>query len=236
MTITEKTLIADIATDVPSSARVFQRLGVDFCCGGKKPLGVACEELGLSVADVTREIEDSAAAPATAMRDWTSASLHDLTMHIVAVYHGALREELPRLDTMASRVARVHGPKAPGVLARIEAIVGELSADLTQHMRKEEMVLFPAICELERAGTARIPVSAPIQVMESEHDRAGELMAELRTLTGGYVAPEWACATTRALYQGLAGFEADMHVHVHLENNVLFPRALALASGAAARA
>jgi regulator of cell morphogenesis and NO signaling len=230
MTITESTLIADIAADVPSSVRVFQRYSVDFCCGGKRPLAVACEEQGLSFSDIRREIELVAAAPAAAQRDWNTASLHDLTDHIVTAYHEPLREEMPRLAAMAARVARVHGQKAPRLLGRIEAVVGELSADLTEHMRKEELVLFPVIRGIENGGTSPMPLDRPIHVMELEHDRAGELLAELRALTAGYAPPGWACATARALYQGLAELEASMHVHVHLENNVLFPRAIALAA------
>jgi regulator of cell morphogenesis and NO signaling len=228
MTITEHSLIADIAADVPSSVRIFQRHGVDFCCGGKRPLAVACEELGLSLEEITREIETAAAGAAPSDCDWNTAPLHDLTAHIVATYHEPLREEMPRLEAMATRAARVHGQKAPRLLGRIEAIVGELSADLNEHMRKEELVLFPAIRNIEKGGTSRVPLDAPIRVMEWEHDRAGELLAELRSLTDGYRPPEWACATVRALYQGLAELEASMHVHVHLENNILFPRALAL--------
>jgi regulator of cell morphogenesis and NO signaling len=227
MTITQNTLIADIATDVPASVRVFQRHGVDFCCGGKTPLGDACEELGLSFAEIAREIE-AASRERAPERDWTTAPLSELTEHIVATYHDALREELPRLESMASRVARVHGGKAPSTLDRIERLVVELSADLNEHMRKEEMVLFPIVRDIEAGGTPRIPLAAPVHVMETEHERAGELLAALRALTGGYVAPEWACATARALYGGLAGLEESLHVHVHLENNVLFPRALAL--------
>jgi regulator of cell morphogenesis and NO signaling len=228
MTITENSLIADIAADIPASVRVFQRHGVDFCCGGRRPLAVACEELGLSVAEVTRELEVASAAPAVTDRDWNTASFHDLTAHIVAAYHEPLREEMPRLETMAARVATVHGQKAPRLLARIEAIVGELSADLNEHMRKEELVLFPAIRNLERGAAAKMALDAPIRMMEWDHDRAGELLGELRSLTCDYVPPYWACATVRALYQGLAELEAGMHVHVHLENNILFPRALAM--------
>ena len=230
MTITETTLIADIAAGVPSSVRVFQRYNVDFCCGGRRPLAVACKEQGLSFPDIRREIELVAAGPATSQRDWNAASLHELTDHIVTAYHEPLREELPRLEAMAARVARVHGQKAPHLLDRIEAVAGELSADLTEHMRKEEFVLFPAIRAVESGGTSTIPLDRPIHVMELEHDRASELLAELRALTAGYVPPDWACATARALYQGLAELEASMHVHVHLENNVLFPRAIALAA------
>jgi regulator of cell morphogenesis and NO signaling len=228
MTITEHTTVGDIAAALPSSVRVFQRHRLDFCCGGKKPLSVACAELGLSAATLVQEIEVAAAEPDVSDRDWTTAPLHQLTAHIVATYHVPLREELPRLESMAARVARVHGQKAPRLLGRLEAIVGELAADLYAHMRKEEMVLFPAIGTIERGGTYPVPLGAPIDVMEGEHDRAGALLAELRALTDGYTLPAWACATVRALYQGLAGLETSMQAHVHLENNILFPRALAL--------
>ena len=228
MTITQDTPIAEIAADIPASVRIFQRHGVDFCCGGRKPLAVACGELGLSFADIARQIEEAAAGPQASDRDWNTAPLQDLAAHIVAAYHEPLREELPRLEEMASRVARVHGEKAPRLLARIETIVGELSADLHEHMRKEELVLFPAIRNVENGGVSQVPLDAPIRVMEWEHDRAGELLGELRSLTDGYVPPAWACATVRALYQGLTELEASMHVHVHLENNILFPRTLAL--------
>ena len=229
MTITEQTLIADIATDVPSSVRVFHQHGIDFCCGGKRPLSAACEELGLSFEEVAKEIATSATA-ARDERDWTVAPLRELTEHIVSTYHERLREELPRLESMATRVAHVHGPKAPAVLDRIESVVHELSADLIAHMRKEEAVLFPAIRALDEGRATTCAVAQAARVMEIEHDHAGELLADLRKTTRGYTPPDWACATARALYQGLAELESEMHVHVHLENNILFPRALALST------
>jgi regulator of cell morphogenesis and NO signaling len=233
MTISENTSVAEIAAAVPASVRIFQRHGVDFCCGGKKPLGVVCEEQGLSFDELSRAIEAADVEPGET-RDWTNAPLHELIDHIVSSYHDDLREELPRLETMAARVLRVHGGREPRFLGCIDAIVAELSADLNEHMRKEELVLFPAICAIERGPTsAGKTIAAPIRVMEWEHDRAGELLAELRSVTGGFAAPEWACQTLRALYHGLQELEASMHVHVHLENNLLFPRALKLAAEAA---
>ncbi len=228
MTITETTTVAEIATAVPGSVRVFQRHGIDFCCGGKTPLAVACREHGVPFAEIANAIEASAAQPAD-QRDWTSAPLHTLVDHIVRTYHDPLREELPRLEAMAAKVSRVHGEKASH-LARVEAIVNELSAELRAHMRKEEMVLFPGIRAIEAGGSAALSISAPIAVMEHEHDHAGLLLSELRALTGGYSAPDWACGTFHALYQGLAELESTMHVHVHLENNILFPRALGLSA------
>ena len=235
MTITETTSVAEIAAAVPSSVRVFQRHGVDFCCGGKKPIGVVCEEQGLSFAELAGAIEAAAAGPADEQRDWAREPFGALIDHIVTTYHDTLREELPRLEGMASKVSQVHGATAV-YLARVEAIVRELATDLRAHMRKEEQVLFPAIRALEtHEGLAPLRLSTPIDVMEQEHDHAGALLAELRRITEGFVAPAWACQTFRALYHGLAELEASMHVHVHLENNVLFPRALERAGHAVAQ-
>jgi regulator of cell morphogenesis and NO signaling len=230
MTITEATTVAEIAAALPSSVRVFQRHGIDFCCGGQTPLGVACEEHGLSFAQISSAIEASAAEPAGETRDWNREPLQGLIDHIVGTYHDSLREELPRLESMAARVSRVHGAKAQH-LARLEAIVAELSTDLRAHMHEEEMALFPAIRSIE-LGSGGVPISAPITVMVHEHDHAGALLSELRALTDGYAVPQWACETFRALYHGLGQLESAMHVHVHLENNVLFLRALASIEGA----
>jgi regulator of cell morphogenesis and NO signaling len=233
MNITEHTTVAEIASAVPSSIRVFQRYGIDFCCGGQTPLAVACEKRGTSFAVVAAAIEASAAQPVTEERDWSREPAQALIDHIVSTYHEPLREELPRLESMAAKVARVHGGKAPH-LARLEAVVTELSAELRTHMRKEELFLFPAIRAIEEGKNGpSIPLSAPIAVMEDEHDHAGRLLAELRAITGGYEAPPWACETFKGLYHGLAELESVMHVHVHLENNVLFPRALGLMDAAA---
>jgi regulator of cell morphogenesis and NO signaling len=228
MIISETTTVADIVAGLPSSVRVLQRYGIDFCCGARMPLAAACDRQGVAAADVVHAIEAVAAQPSQEDRDWTREPLAALIDHIIATYHNPLREELPRLESMAAKVRGVHGTKAPQ-LDRLEAIVSELSAELRRHMTKEEMVLFPVIRTLE-GGKGRPPVSlsAPIAVMEGEHDHAGGLLAELRAITEGYRPPAWACATFRALYQGLSELESEMHLHVHLENNILFPRALRL--------
>ena len=232
MTITESTTVADIASSHPSSVRLFQQHGIDFCCGGKTALALACQQQGVPFADLVNAIEASTQHAAPDDRDWTAEPLHALIDHIVATYHDPLREELPRLELMAAKVSRVHGGKAPH-LTRVDAIVSDLSADLRAHMQKEETALFPAIRMIDRGhGQPSLPLAAPIGVMEAEHDDAGALLSELRTITGGYVAPAWACQTFRALYHGLSELESAMHVHVHLENNILFPRALAGREGA----
>lgn len=228
MTITETTTITDIASALPASVRVFQRHGIDFCCGGKKPLSVACRERGLSFMEITTAIEASTAAGTGQQWDWSREPLRALIDHIVTTYHEPLREELPRLEAMASKVAEVHGDRAPN-FTRVRETVAALSAELVAHMRKEERVLFPAIDAIEAGRQAMLPISAPIAIMEDEHEHAGALLAELRALTDGYEPPDWGCATVRALYHGLAELESAMQLHVHLENNVLFPRALHLA-------
>jgi regulator of cell morphogenesis and NO signaling len=227
MTITEKTTIAEIAAALPSSVRVFQRHGIDFCCGGKKPIADACRDRGLTFAAIVNEIEETAASRRGSDRDWSGDTLAALIGHIVAAYHEPLREELPRLEAMAAKVSRAHGSKDPR-LVRLCGLVAELAADLHAHMQKEERVLFPSIDAVEAGRRPVMRIDRPIGVMEDEHDRAGALLADLRETTDGYEPPEWGCATLRALYHGLAELEADMHVHVHLENNLLFPRALRL--------
>ena len=224
MIINEHTSIGSIAAEVPSSVRVFQRHGIDFCCGGKRTLGAVCGDRHLSFPAIVADIEASARTE-IADRDWSTDPLGTLIDHIVTAYHRPLREELPRLEAMAAKVAAVHGSKA-AYLIEVNEVIKALSADLMAHMHKEEFVLFPAIRAIENGDDDRSWIAAPIDVMEQEHDRAGALLEALRRLTNGYDTPEWGCATVRALYQGLEELEGQMHVHVHLENNVLFPRAL----------
>ena len=228
MRITENTTVGDIARALPASVRVFQRFDIDFCCGGKTPLTQVCRQRGLDIAQIADAIDAAATYPGGGERDWSHEPLGALIAHIVTAYHVPLQEELPRLRAMASKVAQVHGARG-WPLGRLDAALGELSADLLAHMRKEETVLFRAIQRLETGErSSAIPPAIPIAVMEREHDQAGNLLAELRALTNAYSVPEWGCATVRALYEGLAELESSMHLHVHLENNVLFPRALHL--------
>ena len=227
MTITETTTVGEIAAALPASIRVFQRREIDFCCGGKKPLANACAEQGLSFNEVVDEIASSTIAPPEVGTDWSRAPLDALTAHIVRTYHEPLRAELPRLNAMAAKVAKVHGGR-DARLGSIASTLAMLSDELQTHMRKEELMLFPIIEAVETGAPASMGLDAPISVMKHEHDHAGALLAELRSSTDAYSPPQWGCATVRALYSGLAELEDTMHLHVHLENNVLFPRALRL--------
>lgn len=230
---TAETTVRDIALENPTSIRVFEKFGIDYCCGGRKPLAQACEERSLQPSAVLAAIEAADQHSETGEPDWTTASLESLCAHIVSAHHNYVRSEIPRIRQFAQRVIARHGQLHPE-LARIHQLTEALSEDLTQHLAKEEMILFPYIANLERSTTGAGPaplgcfgtVNNPIRMMMAEHDAAGEMLASIRTLSHNYSAPEGACPTWRGFYQALQEFESDLHRHVHLENNILFPRAI----------
>ena len=219
--VTRATPVGELAARHPLATRVFARHHIDFCCGGGRPLGDVCEKQGLDVDAVISEIENELAPEASQQR-WDLAPLAMLADHIVNRYHDSLREELPRLEAMARKVARVHGDKDPERLEGILHVFLELKAELEMHMIKEEQILFPMIRRGQGAGADR-----PIAVMIQEHQDAGDGLHKLRELTSDYTVPAEACNTWRALWHGLEALETDMHEHIHLENHILFPRALA---------
>ncbi len=224
MTIDRQTTVGQIAARHPLTTRVFHRYEIDFCCGGGRPLADVCEERGLDTEEVRREIEEILADEGSGGTDWNQAPLEELIDHIVAAFHRPLDQELPRIEGMARKVLAVHGEKDPERLsALLETFMG-LKAELQSHMLKEEQVLFPMI----RRGQGAM-AGAPISVMEHEHDSAGDALRRLRELTGDYTVPAEACMTWRALWSALEALESAMHEHIHLENNILFPRALASA-------
>lgn len=222
MTITADTTVGKLAAEHPMVTRVFHRHGIDFCCGGGRPLHEACARKGVDVnvllADIRAELDTTTGT----VKRWDTAPLTDLIDHIVETYHKPLAEELPRLQEMAAKVLKVHGDKFPEVIPPIHSTFVELQAELENHMAKEEQILFPMI----REGNGAM-AGDPVAVMENEHENAGAALGRLRQLTGNYEVPEYACNTWRALWHGLAELEETMHEHIHLENNILFPRALA---------
>ena len=234
MEITADTLVADIAAHHPRSIEVFERHGIDFCCGGRRALGEACRERGAAVEDVAVEIAAAAAREVPEDRVFTDAPLGALLDHIVSRYHAALREDLPRLGRMADKVAEVHGSRHPE-LRELSDVYRELRDELTPHLATEEQRVFPAVRRVAEPGGTAEDVQRALHALEEEHDRAGVALARLRTLSGGFAVPEDGCATYRALYEGLARFERELHEHVHLENNVLFPRVVSLQARAEAR-
>lgn len=219
LTIRPETPVGRIAAEHPIATRVFGRHQVDFCCGGGKPIEDVCVKRGLDVTAVLAEIDEELAGDTADLEDWNNAPSSELVEHIVNAYHRPLDEELPRLEIMARKVLRVHGDKISEVLPELLTTLLALQADLKDHMAKEEELLFPAI--LEGSGTAG---TAPIEELEDEHAVAGDALRRLRELTDDYRVPDGACNTWRALWHGLAELESAMHQHIHLENNVLFPR------------
>ena len=214
----------------PGLSRVFQQHGIDFCCGGKRPLEDACREKGLNTDDLLREIHALGGNTQDELI-LVDAPLTEICDHIEATHHAFLRTEMPRLAGMAAKVSKSHGQNHPEMLM-VERLFNTLHDELGAHMLKEERVLFPGIRAME-AGDASAcshcgSVANPISVMEHEHDSAGEALAQLRKLTRDFTPPNDACNTFRALLDGLRGFEENMHQHVHKENSILFPRAIAL--------
>lgn len=213
------TTLAELAVTHPAASRVFYRHGLDYCCHGKRPLEAACAERGLSPEAVLDEVaaEERVATPAAR---WDDRPLAELIEHLVGHYHRRLREELPALVEMAAKVERVHAdkPSCPrGIASHLEAV----HQAVLDHLAKEEQVLFPIIA----AGHGR-RAGGPVHVMEMEHEDHAANLRRTRELTADLVAPDEACATWRALYLRLGALEAELMEHIHLENNVLFPRAL----------
>jgi regulator of cell morphogenesis and NO signaling len=213
--------LAELATQNPAASRVFHRRRIDFCCQGERTLEEVCRESSTDPAELEREIREEAASGAATDVRWDERPTGQLLDFILARYHAPLRGELDRLLEMAEKVERVHGAKDPERLPRLHSLVAELRRDLLEHLAKEESVLFPWI----RRGEAKT-AGGPISVMLREHDTAGALLREIEVITEGHSPPPGACNTWRALYLGLAELDRDLKDHIHLENHVLFPRAL----------
>jgi regulator of cell morphogenesis and NO signaling len=210
--------LGDLAANHPGATRVFLRNRLDFCCGGKRTLEAACVQAGLDPYAIGRELDDIDVA--VEERPWETRSLAELVDHIESHHHMGLRRDLPPLIAAARKVERVHADK-PGVPAGLADVLVVFWEEMQSHMAKEERVLFPAV----RRGARGEAVAMPIGVMEREHDQHADALRRIRRLTGDLEAPPHACATWRALYDGLAHVERELHEHIHLENNVLFQRA-----------
>jgi regulator of cell morphogenesis and NO signaling len=230
-TIHADTNVAALVLEEPSRARVFERFGIDYCCGGKTPLETACADRGLDVDTVIAALGEPRASDGEAV-DWTAAPIGELCAHIVDHHHAYLHEELPLLGALVEKVARSHGNRHPE-LAGVRSTFAELADELELHMAMEEQVLFPACVALDEGTAGDFPfgsIENPIGTMLHDHDEVAAGLARLHALTGAYEPPADACNSYRAMLDRLETLETDTQRHVHEENNILFPRALALAA------
>jgi regulator of cell morphogenesis and NO signaling len=227
--------LADLAATSLNAIRILEQHGLDYCCGGKQALGQACLTKGLEPEAILKKIDEANAVSAIE-RDWRTAPLDELVKHIIETHHAYLKLDLPVLQARIEKVVAVHGTRDPQRLPRLAELFSGLRSELEMHLHKEEAILFPFIEQYARAELRNLPlprtpfgsIANPIAMMEHEHAGAGDALVEIRKLTGGFQPPSWACATVRALYEGLQMLESDLHVHIHLENNILFPRAIAM--------
>ncbi len=230
----EETLGAIAAKDL-RKAQIFKQNGLDFCCGGKKTVKEACAEKGIDSARVEQELQKIDQIPASRPLPYNEWSLDFLADYIVNTHHSYIRKFLPDIRIYAEKVNRVHGARHPE-LERIYELVEAVNAELGAHMIKEEKILFPYIKALVIAEKGIAPIQAshfgtiqnPINMMEMEHEAVGEYLAEIRSLSNDYTLPSNACASYSLLYRMLHEFETDLHLHIHLENNILFPKSLVL--------
>jgi regulator of cell morphogenesis and NO signaling len=216
--------VGELVVQQPGRARVFERLGIDYCCHGWRLLAEACRDADCDVSQVERELEACDRAPRPCEEDWSAAPLGRLIEHIVEIHHRYLRSELPRLEQLMTKVALHHGLRYHNMLDVAETFLA-LKQELLEHTDKEERILFPMIRRLEKGEAAPFTVNNPIAVMEVEHRHAGEALTRLRFYTDDYAAPADGCNAFRMLMTGLAELEEDLHQHIHKENNILFPRA-----------
>jgi regulator of cell morphogenesis and NO signaling len=233
MNIGSETAVGDIAAEYPASIAVLERLGIDFCCGGKTSLANACARHDLDLESVLAELSHKQHNVNDADRQWQQAPLKDLAEYIVRKHHAFTREQLKLIGDLMIKVERRHGADHPEVF-EIGKVIAVIGSELTHHSYCEENTLFPYIAHLENSQSTAPhavfgSVETPITRMMMEHDQAGEELRTLRTLTNNYTPPAVVCSTWRALYRALEEFEQDLHRHIHLENNILFPRTMALA-------
>ena len=233
MNVVEEQTIGQIVTEDYRTAGVFKKFGLDFCCGGKRTVAEACEKNGVDMEELKKELAslDSQTSDDHNYSSWSPDFLID---YIVNTHHNFVRTKLPEIETYANKVAKVHGSRNEE-LNEIRYEFMMLKDELLNHLEKEEQLLFPYIkamvsCEREGDAIGEKPhfdsVENPVKMMEEEHDEAGGSMAKIQRLSNNFTPPEDACATYRVLFQNLEGFQDDLHKHVHLENNILFPKAL----------
>jgi regulator of cell morphogenesis and NO signaling len=239
MQITTSNTVRELAVAVPGATRIFEQVGIDYCCGGGETLAEACKKSAASAATVIQMLEatEQSINPGDKVRDWQAESLTSLAAYIIDTHHFFTKQQLIRLGNLLDKVCSRHGENHPEI-SELRTLFGRLKQDLVPHMLKEEQVLFPFIAQMEEAISEQraisppffVSVQNPVSMMMTEHDAAGELLDQMRKITGDYDLPSDACISYRRLYQALQEFEADLHQHIHLENNILFPRAVEMES------
>lgn len=227
--------VRELAVTNPNVTRVFEKTKIDYCCGGDQLLGDACAKAGVDLQVLEQMLETSVAPAAGVDADFQAMTLVELISYILDKHHVYTKEEMDRLEPLAAKVVGAHGANHPELLT-IRDLLQQLCTELRGHMFKEEQILFPFIVELEQSKMQSRPapfapfgtVDNPIRMMMLEHDKAGEILRELRKLSADYKTPADACVSYQTFYQALEAFEQDLHQHIHLENNLLFPKAVAL--------
>lgn len=233
MNFCNETKVKDIALANPEARQILEDAGVDYCCGGGKSLHDACAHADVSSEEILKRLRENSELVRPDENGWTSAPLGDLTRHIREKHHRYVREAIGRIKTLLEKVKAQHGENHREI-AEVQRLFTEVGQEMIMHMQKEEQILFPYIDALERSttgnGSLEPPffqtVKNPIHAMMKEHDSAGDLVEQIRKASGDYAPPTDACTSFKGLYQDLREFEADLHQHVHLENNILFPRAV----------
>jgi regulator of cell morphogenesis and NO signaling len=230
-----KQSVRELALEIPGATRIFEQMGIDYCCGGAASLENACASAGITTADVVRALGEANQHQTQAgeLKDWQTAPLSRLINYILEKHHVFTRQELLRLDALIAKVWTAHGERHPELL-RLQELFKNLDEDLVPHMMKEERVLFPYIMQMEIALKNHEPVLVPpfttvrnpVRMMSLEHDNAGALLREMRCVSSDYTVPSDGCVSYQTLYQALKEFEEDLHQHIFLENNILFPRAV----------
>lgn len=220
--------VGTLVRDYPVLATLFERAHIDYCCGGRQTLAEACTQQGIDPQVFLQELEAALETASVSPMEVAHDSLTALIDHIETVHHAYLHQELPHLQTRVAQVVAAHGHK-DARLAQLQSCVAALAAELQAHLQKEEQVLFPLLRQLEASNNRalRSLIQALIECMEQEHQKTGAALAQLRGLTADFTPPAWACNTYHALLAGLLRLEQDLHQHIHKENNILFPKAIA---------
>jgi len=227
--ILEKTL-ATIVTENHQAAPIFEKHSLDFCCKGKRSLNDACIEKKIDTVTIEKELTEAISTKGIKHIPFNEMTEEQLIGHILIHHHFYVKQSMPTIMNHLEKVAMKHGPHFP-YMVEVFQLFAQIQQDMTSHMHKEEMILFPRIKQIATAYAEHqiLPdagfIQGPVNVMEHEHDMAGEILSKIRLLTNNYTAPEEACTTFKVVISELQAFEEDLHKHIHLENNILFPKA-----------